>query len=148
MSSGAVVSNTGSPRSRQLGMINLGLEEWPGPYVVPGWSLFSSLCPESSHYPRGFPDKRGIFFFLAHMLPFSISTSSICCNVCCSSSALGVTSCGVSGLHYCGSICLEISKLEVVISPRVVLEVTGKIFSAVSWACCDGNASLSGHCSF
>lgn len=89
-------------------------------------SLPSALSHLIIH--RAFQTKEEFFFFLAHMLPFSISTSSICCYICCSSSALGVTSCGVSGLHYCGSICLEISKLEVVISPRVVMEVTGKIF--------------------
>lgn len=89
---------------------------------------------ESSHHPQAFQTEGEPCFFLASTLPSSVSTGSICCHLCCISPLLplqGSHLAGFLGLHYCGSMCLEISKPEGLTSPRVVLEASGEMFSDV-----------------
>lgn len=79
-------------------------------------------------------EEESFWFFLANMLPSSMSTSSTCCYICCRCPLLplqGSHLVGFLGLRRCGSICLEISKPRGLTSPRVVLEALGEMFSAV-----------------
>lgn len=123
----------GGSRTRQLGMTNLGLGEGPGPM----WRQGGRCSPSTlSHLiiHRALQTEGEACFFLASTLPSSVSTGSICCHLCCSSPLLplrGSHLAGFLGLHYCGSMCLEISKPEGLTSLRVALEASGEMFSAV-----------------
>lgn len=122
-------SDAGSPVRRQLGSLSEaspacvycwpGLGRRPGPYVGPGWSLFSPSFPESS----------------CHLQAFQTEGLS-------SPADPGVTSwVGVSGTPLLWHICLEISKPGCVASPRWFWRLSGK---SVPWASCVGTLAFLG----